>query len=110
MISSNGSNEEDTLRDYTGATTSGEDVATGGNVVFHFQGSTEASPDQKSPGEIKVTNHICMYICMYVCRYVHMYVHMYVCMHASMNHTCMYRCVYNTFVSIHTCNICINNA
>ena len=55
MISSNGSNEEDTLREYHGATTSGEDVTPGSNVLFHIQGSNEASPDQKSsPNETKV--------------------------------------------------------
>ena len=101
MISSNGSNEEDTLRDYTGATTSGEDVATGSNVVFHFQGSTEASPDQKSPGEIKVTNHICMYICMYIRMYICMYICMYVCMHLCIIHVSIDVCTIHLYPSIH---------
>ena len=70
MISSNGSNGEDTTRDYHGATASGEDIAAGNNVLFHIQGSNEASPDQKSPGDdtkviILFTVELCMYVCMY---------------------------------------------
>ena len=70
MISSNGSNEEDTAREYHGATASGEDVASSSsNIVFHIQGSNEASPDQKSPGEIKVRIYNCLRACVCVCVY-----------------------------------------
>ena len=100
MISSNGSNGEDTLREYHGATTSGEDMTSGSNVLFHIQGSNEASPNQKSPDDIKVII-LCMCVC--VCMYVCMYVYMYVCMYVRMYHTCP--CMYRTCpcMYIHMC-------
>lgn len=68
MISSNGSNGEDTLRDdhSTAAATAGggggggdlQNVSSSSNVLFHIEGSHEASPDQKSPDGIKVNASI----------------------------------------------------
>ena len=48
VISSNGSNGEDTLREFHGPTSSGD------NVHFNIHGSNETSPDEKSPDDIKV--------------------------------------------------------